>query len=298
MLIWRGLKGDGPIIDLLKEKPEGLSIQEISRTLGMNRITTGKYLHILQVQGRVDVRMVGTSKVYSLSNRIPGVPFIATCPCPALLIDREGVVVGIHPSLLERLHRKHNDVIGSSLDHLPVLPTRESSPEHCHQRCPERKKSTFQLRWNPGSGRGTVDCIPAVLEDGRPGVLILLHQDSSDSPSGYQPDMLEVLSRILGEDDHQFVIRFLPDGTVTDVNGAYCRATGKFPEDLIGSPFRPIVPDGELDQFYRDLRALSPGHDVDTIEYRSVMASVNLAGPGGQSGRISMKKVMRSVTRQ
>lgn len=262
------------ITDLLEEKQGGMSIQEISRSLGINRITIGKYLHILQVQGRVDVKMVGTSKVYSLSDRIPGTPFITSCPCLCFLIDRESRVVNIQAGLLERLHRKREDIIGAPINEVHLLPAENALLKAAIRDAQRGKKASVELDDSGSPGhKFKVDCIPAVLESGKPGVLILLTASPGQADIGEHFQSLDTISRILGDDDRQYIIRFLPDGTITDVNEAYCRATGKYTDDLIGSRFRPMIPDEDLNHIFTRIRALSQDHDVEIIEYHAIMAS-------------------------
>ena len=53
------------VVDLLKGQPDGLSITDISKSLDMNRNSVSKYLNMLVISGRVDMRSVGVSKVYT-----------------------------------------------------------------------------------------------------------------------------------------------------------------------------------------------------------------------------------------
>jgi PAS domain S-box-containing protein len=46
----------------------------------------------------------------------------------------------------------------------------------------------------------------------------------------------------LAEDQTELICRWLPDGTLTFVNQAFCRYFGKQPEDFIGNSFMPFIP--------------------------------------------------------
>ena len=54
------------IIELLKQHPEGLTILELSKALGMSRITVSKYVYGLTSENLVLQRRVGPSKLCCL----------------------------------------------------------------------------------------------------------------------------------------------------------------------------------------------------------------------------------------
>jgi PAS domain S-box-containing protein len=44
------------------------------------------------------------------------------------------------------------------------------------------------------------------------------------------------------DDQSELICRFLPDGTLTFVNGACCRAAGRSAKELVGTSFWSLVP--------------------------------------------------------
>jgi len=58
------------IKEALEQHPDGLSITDIAGLLQINRNSVAKYMDILQIQGSVDGKKRGTSKVYYLSHRL------------------------------------------------------------------------------------------------------------------------------------------------------------------------------------------------------------------------------------
>jgi len=52
----------------------------------------------------------------------------------------------------------------------------------------------------------------------------------------------EARYRAIVEDQTELICRFLPDGTLTFVNGAYCRYFGRKREELVGSSFMLYIP--------------------------------------------------------
>jgi len=52
------------ILNLLEKKTYGLSIEEISGILSINRTTTSKYLLVLESRRKISVRILGKAKLH------------------------------------------------------------------------------------------------------------------------------------------------------------------------------------------------------------------------------------------
>jgi diguanylate cyclase (GGDEF)-like protein/PAS domain S-box-containing protein len=74
------------------------------------------------------------------------------------------------------------------------------------------------------------------------------------------------------EDQTELICRFSPDGTLTFVNGAYCRYFGKDREELIGHRFSLLILEGDRQAAKQNYASLSPENPTRTIEHRVVMA--------------------------
>jgi len=76
--------------------------------------------------------------------------------------------------------------------------------------------------------------------------------------------------------EHQtdLICRFLPDGTYTFVNAAYCRYIQRSAEELIGQTFWQLVPAYHRARTEVFLASITPESPIASIEYQ-------LAGPGG-----------------
>lgn len=71
-------------------------------------------------------------------------------------------------------------------------------------------------------------------------------------------------------DQTELICRFLPDGTLTFVNQAYCQFFHKSPADLIGHRFTPLLPEEDQDIPRAHFRRLSVDHPVITYEHRVI----------------------------
>lgn len=59
------------IVGLLKAHPEGLSVQEISEELEINRGTATKYLMVLEAVGNITRRKIGSATLHYLKTGRP-----------------------------------------------------------------------------------------------------------------------------------------------------------------------------------------------------------------------------------
>jgi len=74
--------------------------------------------------------------------------------------------------------------------------------------------------------------------------------------------------RAIVEDQTELICRFLPDGTLSFVNDAYCRYFGKSREDLIGRSFIPLIPPDDHVIVQQQFASLSAENRVASCEHR------------------------------
>ena len=77
--------------------------------------------------------------------------------------------------------------------------------------------------------------------------------------------------RTVVQTQSEFITRFLPDGTVTFANEAYCRNFGIDCETIRGKKFRPNLPEGDQKLLADYFSRITPDHPMDTIEHRVIM---------------------------
>lgn len=80
-----------------------------------------------------------------------------------------------------------------------------------------------------------------------------------------------LLFKAMLDDQTEFVCRFLPDGTLTYVNEAYCRYFGKKRQALIGSSFMPVIPVEELAAMQKLYMQFSLQNPIIHSEHRVMM---------------------------
>src|SRR5208282_4894375 len=89
------------IDSLLKDNPRGLNIRQISQKLSMNRITVAKYLDLMTVEGKLELRLFGKSKVYFRARNVPARSLTEYTSNLILILDNEHHVVMCNPRFLD-----------------------------------------------------------------------------------------------------------------------------------------------------------------------------------------------------
>ncbi|MCX6694526.1 MAG: PAS domain S-box protein [Methanomicrobiales archaeon] len=263
---------------LLFENPVGMSIKDIATALSLNRNTVTRYLDLLQVQGSVDARRIGTSRVYALSQRVPAAPLLTCTPGPAVLIDQNLAVTTLNEQFQKTFSLTTSDWTGRSASDLPFL-TQDQAGEVSAFRVAIRSAlrgtpGTMVVRGPPhGISDTSLSLLPVVFENGKPGVAILL--TGAGTKEGYttKSPTLEEQYLALTKDQAEAVCRFTPDGTITFANPRASDILGLPLEDMVGQTFRLIVQGEDHDRFEATLAALSPVKPQGTVETRLILSS-------------------------
>ncbi len=81
----------------------------------------------------------------------------------------------------------------------------------------------------------------------------------------------EELFRDIVEDQEEMIVRWLPDGTRTFVNRAYCRTFGGTYEDFIGTSFLPLVSEPDRQRVLEKVRSFTPERPIATHVHQSIL---------------------------
>jgi len=107
---------------ILKEHPKGLTIEEISKKLPLNRTSTAKYLNTLLISGQAEMRTFGRAKVFTLSQRVPLSNMFNLSSDLLLVLDHELFVNQVNEPLLKVFNIPREAIIGVRIDHSQLLP--------------------------------------------------------------------------------------------------------------------------------------------------------------------------------
>ena len=107
--------GISRIRNLLKFKPKGMSISEISHQLRMNRNSVAKYLEILLISGEVEMTPHGASRVYTPSQRVPASAMMRFSTDMIAIVGPDGHILQVNEPLLSFFDLNREMVAGQQV---------------------------------------------------------------------------------------------------------------------------------------------------------------------------------------
>jgi len=163
-------------IEILREHPRGLTIEEISQLLPLNRNATSKYLNRMLISGQVEMKTFGPAKVFFISKRLPVSELLNLSSDLIMVLDHEMFVRHVNDRLLDVFVVRRSDIIIHHIDHTPfgacispVFREMISEGENGNEEIFEEKITINGYRWH-----FYAKCVPVVFEEGERGVSVIL----------------------------------------------------------------------------------------------------------------------------
>jgi len=231
------------ILDVLKKNPRGLSIREIAESSGLNRMSVAKYLEVLTAKGIVEVRSLGSAKVYYLSRQIPVTMFMEYTSKHYCITDSNLNIVQLNEWVPRTVGMAYEDMINRPL--LEVLKDRVVNLDECRiamERALAGETSTVIVEDRLGDKRLFFEILhmPIQFPDGSCGMMAI-SQDISEKK------LLEIALRREGEQFRELAenlpgIVFSIDsvGTLTYISPRVTEY-GFVPADLTGQRFDAMI---------------------------------------------------------
>lgn len=108
------------IRSLLKIHPKGLTIEEVSQKLSLNRATAAKYLNSLVMSGQADLRNLGPAKLFSLTQRLPLTNLLSLASDLILIMDSDAFVREVNDRFLQVFQIPRDVIKGVKIEHSPL----------------------------------------------------------------------------------------------------------------------------------------------------------------------------------
>lgn len=251
------------IMEYLHTQIQGASIQEIALALDLNRNLVAKYLSILHMQGRLDLRSYGNIKIYRLSNRIP---------FQSLSLLSEDIILGIDKSLCIRSYLstgeesfglQEEQIVGMGLVDIQNLAG--FSPDLLEK---IRNVLSGTVSHFPGkeylvSGSSVcIKLIPCIFDDGSSGVALLCSKLAMTKEQSSEYKRLFSRYESLLSDMQEFYAEFSSDWRVLSTNSSLLNYCKKSADTIIGTIGIPMASSEDMELIQQSLiRAQNPGSE-------------------------------------
>jgi PAS domain S-box-containing protein len=164
------------IQELLKRNMKGLTIEEVSKKLSLNRATAAKYLNGLVISGQADMRSLGPAKLFYLTSRLPLTNILSLSSDLILIIDNDHFIQEANDSFLTFFHVAKEELKGAQMEHSPLAPF--FSPVHFEalNTALEGREQSFEVSFGIQDADRffKMKYLPLVFEGGKPAVGVIL----------------------------------------------------------------------------------------------------------------------------
>jgi len=258
---------------LLGSHPEGLSITDISSQLQMNRNSVAKYLDILQIQGAVDGRKRGTSKVYYHSQRLLASSVRRVCTRPMVMVNEEGTVVDLNAPFSVMSSVPEERILTQPFESLPIKILEGGTARQVTTAAIKGIEQRVRIQVLSGNTvtPATMLLLPVVFDTSRPGVAMIIEKDTDPGSSGTDRTTTGIPGLV--ENQIEYTVHHTPEGIILYVNEPYCHAAGKTREELVGRQFKPLVSAEDAERIRVHRSRLTLQYPLGRIEFRTVMAN-------------------------
>jgi PAS domain S-box-containing protein len=262
------------VLTTISEYPHGISIIDLSQKIGIHRNVLIKYIKILEAQGKVELKKVGTAKYIKISNRISAEYLKEFSSDPVLLFDHDLYCVDFNNQANiffdEKFKVNKKQEISKILFSLPsnlelqdnlICALKGVKSEGITQYDTELKKVDLKYK-----------ALPLVFDDGMYGAA-LLFEDITDYKNNFI-DSGNIITKYSVDTDDQmrFIIRFSSDGIITYMNKAYASHIGY--EITIGSQsprFIPSFPEDIYSELTDEVRKISVFNPFIFVDIRRII---------------------------
>jgi PAS domain S-box-containing protein len=175
---------------LLADNPSGLTIEQVSRQLTINRTTAAKYLNFLIASGKIEKRNLGPAKIFTLSPRIPLSHFLNLWQDGILILDNNLIIQQVNDPVLTLMSLNREDLVGLQIDTSPVAAILTDTGINHLQKAREGHEQVhiIKLMVQDQAQYFRMKIIPLVLDHGEQGLGTIVEQIPHVSETFPDPD--------------------------------------------------------------------------------------------------------------
>ena len=227
----------------------------------------------MQVQGAVDGRKRGTSKVYYISHRMSADSLRKVCCQPFVTLDQDGLVTDNNQQFSLLTGLSPEQLPGLPFDKLPFRSLDGGTAQQIFRTALKGLEQRVHAQVALGKEEHPVNLflVPLVFSTGKPGVAVIVDDERTGNASPPAAALPEF--RVILDNQVEYAVRYSPEGIIQYVNEPYCRAISRSREEMIGRPFKHLVSADDAERVRMNRTRLSPRYPAGMIEFRAIMAN-------------------------
>ncbi len=164
------------IRSILIGSTKGCTVTEISKRIGINRNSVAKYLDILVTTGTVEMKTVGSAKLFTLSKRMPLSSIIDISSDYILLLDEDSNVTYANENMLRFENSTLEEIIGKPVSTLELSRKSGSRINRIVLESISGREISTDLEFRKGADLLAFHAkfVPGLFENNKKGLIIVL----------------------------------------------------------------------------------------------------------------------------
>jgi PAS domain S-box-containing protein len=169
------------IKQILKWRPRGMTISDLSSQMKLNRNLVAKYLEILLISGQVEMQEIGPAKVYFLTQRVPISTMLEFSSDLMVVVDTDGKILQVNEHVLALLTMKRESLTGLRLQEIddPFIQNVWSNVQKPHEHSKSGDFAAFSSTVGGELRHFRIKQVPTVFENGSEGCTYIIEDTTT-----------------------------------------------------------------------------------------------------------------------
>ncbi|MFW9804227.1 MAG: PAS domain S-box protein [Candidatus Thorarchaeota archaeon] len=170
------------IQEFLKRNPKGMTITELASSVDLNRNSMARYLDVLQVSGQVEMRRVGSAKMYFLSQRVPLEAMLDISDDGILTYDDNLTIITVNDGFAKLVGMDQVELLGYNLADILIPGLDSDHTVDWLREAAQGKGNSFETKIDNGALLSYVRAklVPTTFDDSSTGGTVIL-EDITES---------------------------------------------------------------------------------------------------------------------
>jgi PAS domain-containing protein len=166
------------IRDLLAKNPNGMTPRDFAEQLPLCKNTIAKYLAMMHVLGQIDERPIGTTKLYTLSRRVPMENLLDLVSDLISVIDQDLRILQINEKFLDFISLKREELPLGSLEkaRVPILSEAYVLSKIQGALNGRKYREEISIEREGGEYRLSLQVVPTMSMQGKPAAAVILQE--------------------------------------------------------------------------------------------------------------------------
>lgn len=303
---------DPEIVDRIKRTlrwhPRGMTISDLSFGTKITRNLMAKYLDMLLISGQVEMRVIGTAKVYYLSRRVPVSAMFEFSSDLVVMIGEDQRIHSVNEQVPHLLKLPREELVGKRIHEIDNPFIRSLPVNGSEDGSSGDKESVIELE-SEISGEEChfrIKRVPTAFEDGTHGITLIIEDVTAATKFRRMLEISEARYRGIVQSSGEAIIGKTPEGVINSWNPAAEELFGYPADRILGKHLQILVPPGLQNELGLYLKKAAEGEYVRHHEMKMVRQDgtpldvlITISPIRGDHGTVvGASSIVRDITRE